>query len=134
MMTVSMTDFEVVIAYTEQVDLLFSVLSLVITILFSYLVGMFFIGKRLSLVLFWIISVLYFLVMYLQLAAVSATGRRAASLGVELVRRINSEGSAIGWMNSQVIPANVPTVLYWFFFTALVLSIVFSVLRRREHD
>ncbi|MDX1381042.1 MAG: hypothetical protein R3233_07965 [Xanthomonadales bacterium] len=133
-MTVSMTDFEVVIAYTEQVDLLFSVLTLVITILFSYLVGMFFIGKRLSLVLFWIISVLYFLVMYLQLAAVSATGRRAASLGEELVRRINSEASAIGWMNSQVIPANVPTVLYWFFFTALVLSIVFSVLRRREHD
>lgn len=129
-----MTDFEVLVAYSDQVDLLISVLSLVITILFSYLVGMFLIARRLSLILFWVINILYFLVMYMQIAAISATGRRAASIGAELVRRIREPGSDIPWLNGQVIPPNVPTVMYWFFFAALLLSVLFAVLRRRERD
>lgn len=129
-----MTDFELLTAYTDQVDLLLGVLSLVITILFSYVVGMFFIAQRLSLVLFWIMNALYFLVMYLQLGALAATGRRAASIGLELVRRIEAPGSGIAWLIPNVIPQNVPTVLYWFFFSGLLLSIVFAVLRRRERD
>ena len=129
-----MSDFEVLAAYTDQVDLLISVLSLVITILFSYLVGMFLIARRLSVVLFWVINILYFLVLYMQIAAVSATGRRAASIGAELVRRIQQPGSDVPWLSSQVIPPNVPTVMYWFFISALLLSILFAVLRRREHD
>ncbi len=129
-----MTDYELVSLYTEQISLFNNIVTLLVTILFSYLVAMYFVCRRLSGFLFWILNGLFMLIMFAQSGAVSATGVRAVSIGLQIVTRVEAEGSEIAWLSMRYIPPNIPKVLYYFFIVGSILAIVYAILRRRDES
>lgn len=129
-----MTDFELISLYTEQIALLNTVTTLLFTILFSYLIAMYFVSRRLSGFLFWILNGLFFMIMFAQSGAVRALGSRAVSIGVQIVARIEAEGSEIAWLSMRYIPPNIPRVMYYFFIVGTILAIVYAVIRRRDKN
>lgn len=128
----TITEYELASLYIEQASLVFNVLTLLTTLLFSYLVGMYFISKRLSVVLFWMLNALFVLVSFFLSAALFANGERTVSIGQELLRRMALEGSQIGWLSHNIMPDNAPQVMRTFFLFAIVLAIAFAIVRRRD--
>jgi len=129
-----MTDFELITLYTEQIALLNTVTTLLFTILFSYLIAMYFVSRRLSGFLFWILNGLFFMIMFAQSGAVHSLGARAVSIGIQIVARIEAEGSEIAWLSMRYIPPNIPRVMYYFFIVGTILAIVYAVIRRRDKN
>ena len=129
-----MTDFELITLYTEQIALLNTVTTLLFTILFSYLIAMYFVSRRLSGFLFWILNGLFFMIMFAQSGAVHSLVARAVSIGIQIVARIEAEGSEIAWLSMRYIPPNIPRVMYYFFIVGTILAIVYAVIRRRDKN
>ena len=96
-----MTDYELISLYSEQIALFNTTLTVLVTVLFSYLVAMYFVSHRLSGILFWMLNGLFILIMYAQSGGVFASGTRANNIGVQIMARIESEGSDIAIQNWQ---------------------------------
>jgi len=127
-----MTDFELITLYTEQVSLFFTVITVLTTILFSFLAGMYFIAGRINMALVIVLSALFGVVSFGLVGAVYAAGARAVSLGEQMVARINAPGSEIAWLFPGVMPDGLPRNFYYFFLIAIFLALLFVMLRRRE--
>lgn len=127
-----MTNFELITLYSDHVSLFLTGITVVTTILFSFVVGMYLMAGRLNLVLLICLTALFAAVSFGLVGGIYAAGSRAASLGKEIVYRIQTDGSEISWMYSGVIPQDLPRNFYYFFVVAIVLAVVFAFLRRRE--
>lgn len=127
-----MTDYELISLYTEQVSLFFTVITVLTTILFSFLAGMYFIAGRINMALVIVLSALFGVVSFGLVGAVYAAGARAVSLGEQMVMRINAQGSDIAWLFPGVMPDGLPRNFYYFFLIAILLALLFVMLRRRE--
>ena len=127
-----MTDFELITAYSEQIALFFTAITVLTTILFGFLIAVHLVAGRLGLFLLVLASGLYTVVSFGFSGAIFATGARAVSLGGQLVSRINAEGSEISWLFPGIMPPHLPTVFFFLFNIAILLSLLFVVVRRRE--
>jgi len=127
-----MSHFELITLYSDHVSLFLTGITVVTTILFSFVVGMYLMAGRLNLALVVCLTALFSAVTFGLTGGIYAAGSRAASLGKELVRRIQADGSEISWMYSGVIPPDLPRNFYYFFLVGIALAVVFVFLRRRE--
>lgn len=127
-----MSDFELITAYSEQISLFFTAITVLTTILFGFLIAMHLVAGRLNLLLLLLVCGLFSVVSFGFAGAILATGYRAASIGEQLVVRIEAEGSAIHWMYPGIIPPHLPSVFFYLFNFSIVLSLLFAFLRRRE--
>ena len=127
-----MSDFELLILYSEQVSLFFTVITVLSTILFSFLAAMYFVAGRMNGWLVIILSGLFSAVSFGLVNGVYASAARAAAVGAQIIDRIDAPGSEIAWLSRQVMPADIATAFYWFFLIAIVLALLFVVIRRRE--
>ena len=109
-------------------------MTMMTSIIFAYLVGMFITANRLSAILFWILNALFGLFVFSQAGGIYASGSQAHSIGLEIVRRVEAEGSEIAWLIMKPIPPHLPRVMFYFFLFAALLSVVFALIRRRETD
>ena len=127
-----MTDFEIITAYSEQISLFFTAITALTTILFGFLIAAQMVAGRLSLLLLFLVCGLFAVVSFGFAGAIYATGMRAVSIGEELVVRIAAEGSAIHWIYPGIIPPHLPRIFFYLFNLAIVLSLLFTFIRRRE--
>jgi hypothetical protein len=127
-----LSNFELITLYSDHVSLFLTGITVVTTILFSFVVGMYLMAGRLNLVLLVCLTALFAAVTFGLIGGIYAAGSRAASLGIEIVSRIQADSSEISWMYSGVIPRDLPRNFYYFFLVAIVLAVVFVFLRRRE--
>ena len=127
-----MSDFELITLYSDHVSLFLTGITVVTTILFSFVVGMYLMAGRLNLFLLICLTALFALVTFGLIGGIYAAGSRAASMGQELVQRIQADGSEIAWMYSGVIPPDLPRNFSYFFLVAIALAVLFAFLRRRE--
>ena len=110
----------------------FTAITIIMTVLFSYLVGAFFIGRQLPSFLFWVLNGLALCFLFLLSGAITASGNRAVGIGQELVRRINADGSEIGWMGANFMPSIVPPAVQSALLVGSVLAVVYAVVHRRR--
>ena len=127
-----MSDFELLAAYSEQVSLFFTSITVLTSVLFGFLIAMHLVAGRLNLLLLFLVCGLFSVVSFGFAGAVLATGARAVSLAEQIVLRINAENSAIHWMYPGFIPHHLPTIFFYLFNLAIGLSLLFAILRRRE--
>ena len=127
-----MSDFELLAAYSEQISLFFTAITVLTSVLFGFLIAMHLVAGRLNLLLLLLVCGLFSVVSFGFAGAVLATGARAVSLAEQIILRINAENSAIHWMYPGFIPQHLPTVFFYLFNLAIGLSLLFAILRRRE--
>ena len=127
-----MSDFEIIAAYSEQVSLFFTAITVLTTILFGFLIAVHLTAARLTPLLLFLICGLFSVVSFGFVGAIHATGARAVSIGEQLAMRVNAEGSAIHWMYPGTIPPHLPKVFFYLFNLAILLSLLFVIIRRRE--
>ena len=127
-----MSEFELVSLYHEAISVFFTVVTLMTSLLFAYLVAMFFMAHRLGIALFVILNVLYAIVCFALSGGLLANGERAALIGQEILMQAAQPGSVIDFLDgSQFIPLNMPTAMTWFVRVAVVLSLLYAVLHRK---
>ena len=122
----SMSDSEIIAAYSEQVSLFFTAITVLTTILFGFLIAAYLLAGRLSLLLLFLTCGLFSVISFGFVGAIYSTGARALSIGEQLVMRINAEGSAIHWMYSGIIPPHLPKIFFYLFNLAIILSLIFD--------
>ena len=127
-----MSNYELLTLYSEQVTMFFTAITIMMTVLFSYLVGAFFIGRQLPALLFWVLNGLALCFLFLLSGAITASGNRAVGIGQELVRRIHADGSDIAWMSTNFMPAIAPPAVQIFILAASVLAVVYAMVHRRH--
>ena len=127
-----MSDFEIITAYSEQISLFFTAITVLTTILFGFLIAAQMVAGRLSLLLLFLVCGLFSVVSFGFVGAIYATGMRAQSIGEELVARISAEGSAIHWVYPGIIPPDLPRIFFYLFTLAIILSLLFAFIRRKE--
>ena len=127
-----MSDFELLAAYSEQISLFFTAITVLTSVLFGFLIAMHLVAGRLNLLLLLLVCGLFAVVSFGFAGAILATGARAVSIGEQLITRIDAENSAIHWLYPGTIPTHLPTVFFYLFNFAILLSLLFAVLRRRE--
>jgi hypothetical protein len=127
-----MSEVELVSMYHEAISVFFTVVTLMTSLLFAYLVAMFFMAHRLGIALFIILNVLYATVCFALSGGLMANGNRAAVVGQEILMQAAQPGSVIDFLNgSQFIPMNMPTAMTWFVRMAVFLSLLYAVLHRK---
>jgi hypothetical protein len=127
-----MTDFELISLHIEQIRLFIDVLTLVTTLLFSFLVGMYFIARRLSSFLFWVLNVMFLMVMLLLTRAVYSTATRGRDISLELISRIAAEDGQISWMSVMAMPEYAPQFMRAVFVCGALLAVIFAIVHRRN--
>lgn len=127
-----MSDFELITLYNDQIGLFFTGITIITTILFSFVVGMYLMAGRLHLLLLMVLTAVFAAVNFGLASGMYAAGMRAASMGQQIVQRVQAEGSEIAWMYSGVIPEPFPRNFLYFFLIANGLAIIFAFIRRRE--
>ena len=85
-----MSDFEIIAAYSEQVSLFFTAITVLTTILFGFLIAVHLMAARLTPLLLFLICGLFSVVSFGFVGAIHATGARAVSIGEQLAMRVNS--------------------------------------------
>lgn len=127
-----MTDFELASLHIEQIGLFIDVLTLISTLLFSFLVGMYFIARRLSGLLFWILNVVFLLVSFVLSRAVYSTATRGRDITLELIERTTAEDSQISWMSVRIMPEYAPYFMSAVFVIGSMLAVAFAITHRRN--
>ncbi len=127
-----MSDFELISLYNDQVTLFLTGITIVTTILFSFIVGMYLMAGRLHALLLFALTAVFGAVNFGLVTGMYAAGARAASMGKQLVERIQADGSEIAWMYSGVIPENLPRNFFFFFIAAILMAVLYVIIRRRE--
>lgn len=125
-------DAELVSLYNDTISLFQQAATMQMTLLFSYLVAMFFIGRRLNTVMFWILNVIFIVVSYGFSGGIVSAGSRASALGQEVMRRVGEADGALDYLTHRFIPPDFPHVMRAIFMICTLLAIVFAVLRRRQ--
>ena len=87
---------------------------------------------RLHLLLLIVLTTVFGAVNFGLATGMYAAGARAASIGQQIVLRIQAEGSEIAWMYSGVIPEPFPRNFFYFFVAANLLAVFYAFIRRRE--
>ena len=127
-----MSEVELVSMYHEAISVFFTVVTLMTSLLFAYLVAMFFMAHRLGIALFVILNALYLTVCFALSGGLLANGNRAARIGQEILMQASQPGSVIDFLDgSQFIPMNMPTAMTWFVRGAVILSLLYAVLHRK---
>ncbi len=127
-----MSEYELVSLYHEAISVFFTVVTTLMSMIFAYLVAMFFIAHRLGLALFWLLNGLFAVVGFATTGALRANGRRAAILGEEVRARAAQTGSSIDFLDVPVfIPPDMPHAMTWFFLVAIALSLVYAIVHRK---
>lgn len=127
-----MSDYELLSLYHEAITVFFTAVTILLSLVFSYLVAMFFIAHRLGIALFVLLNVLFAAATFALSGALVANGRRAALMGQELVVRAAQPVSAIDFLQGPLyIPPDMPTAMTWFVRAAIVMSITYAVMHRR---
>ena len=103
-----MSDAELLEMYVEYYNAFASNVTLIITLLFGYIIASVFAAQRLTLYQL-IATTTLFVVFTLNVAmGARATCNTAYSLQVELVRRIDEEGSQIAYVSLDGFPEYLP--------------------------
>jgi hypothetical protein len=127
-----MSEVELVSLYHEAISVFFTVVTLMTSLLFAYLVAMFFMAHRLGIALFFILNVLYAMVSFALSSGMLAAGKRAALIGQEILTQAAQPGSVIDFLDGSLfIPMNAPSAMTWFVRVAIVLSLLYAVLHRK---
>jgi hypothetical protein len=127
-----MSEYELVSLYHEGISVFFTVVTTLMSMIFAYLVAMFFIAHRLGLALFWLLNGLFAVVGFATIGALRGSGVRAALLGEEIRARAVQPGSSIDFLDVAVyIPTDMPQAMTWFFLVAMVLSLVYAIVHRK---
>ncbi len=127
-----MSEVELVSMYHEAISVFFTVVTLMTSLLFAYLVAMFFMAHRLGIALFVILNILFATVCFALSGGLLANGKRAAIIGQEILMQAAQPGSVIDFLDgSQFIPMNMPTAMTWFVRVAVLLSLLYAVLHRK---
>ena len=129
---VSMSDAELLELYAIYVDAFAGNLTVVITLIFAYLIATYISAKNLGAFQFYTTTGLF---------AVATTGvalggkdlsARSVSLQNEIVRRISMEGSEISYVSVFGMPEHVPPYILGVSIVAVFLAVSFAISQRRR--
>ena len=119
-----MSEVELVSMYHEAISVFFTVVTLMTSLLFAYLVAMFFMAHRLGIALFTLLNVLYVCVCFAMSGALLANGNRAAVIGQEILALAAQAGSGIAFQSLYALGALL-------FVITLVLNVLSDAIVRR---
>lgn len=127
-----MSEYELISLYHEAITVFFTAVTTLLSLLFAYLVAMFFMAHRLGLFLFWMLNALFVTVSFAMTGGLYANGRRAGLIAQEILNRAALPGSPIDFLDEPLfIPLNMATAMVWFVRVAVVLSLFYAVMHRK---
>jgi len=126
------TDAEILELYAAYVDAFTANLALLLTLIFAYLVASFISAAKLRTYQFYVTSGLF--AVFTMSVAIGArdTSARAASLQLEIARRISEEGSQIHFVSLDGIPEFLPSYILGVSIVSVLLAISFAITQRRR--
>ena len=128
-----MTDAELLELYALYNESFASIVALIITLIFAYIVASYVAAKHLSVFQFYLASSLFAVFTITVALGARDTCARARSLQEEIVRRIEAEGSQIGFVSRYGIPDYLDSYMLAISIIGVVLAIGFSISERRRH-
>lgn len=129
-----MTNAEILELYAAYVDAFTANITLLVTLVFAYLVASFVSAKKLKPYQFYVTSSLFAVFTISVAMGAKDTCARAASLQAEIVRRISEEGSQIPYVASDGIPEFLPSYILGVSIVSVLLAISFAITQRRRED
>ena len=127
-----MTDAELLELYVAYYDTFTANMAVMMTLIFAYLIATFVSAKKLKSYQFYATSVLFAVFTYGVVMGAVDTSARAASLQVEIVRRISEEGSQIGFVSTNGMPEFVPSQIFGLSIVSIFLAIGFAITQRHR--
>lgn len=127
-----MTDAELLELYAIYVDAFTANMTLMISLMFAFIVAIYVSAKKLNGFQFYLTTGLF--VIFSLSAAMGArdTCARAVSLQSEIARRISMEGSQISYVSVDGMPAFLPSYVMGVSVLAILLAAGFGVSHRRR--
>jgi hypothetical protein len=129
-----MSDTDLLFLYSENVQIVYTVLAFLTTVLFAYLAAIFITVHRLSWPYFSLLSALHFLLSSSLAAAVSRQAALLKQYTVEISRRIAEEGSSISFLNAESLDPWAPIGMMIFWAVATVISIGFAAKLKMDRN
>jgi hypothetical protein len=128
----TMTDYELLSLYTEYAQLFVTMVTVYISILFAYLLATYIVADKLSRVQFWLLTLLFVAVSVDIASGVLIHGARAASLQTEILRRIETPGSEIAFVDPTGLQEWLPTTIFVIYLVITLVAVAFAFQLQRK--
>lgn len=120
--------------YAIYVDAFTANLTVLITLIFAYLVATYISVRKLNVYQFYVTTALFGVFTMSVAMGARDMCARAVSLQAEIVRRISIEGSEISYVSAGGMPEFLPPYILGVSIVAIVLAISFAISQRRGGD
>ncbi|MEM9529849.1 MAG: hypothetical protein AAGA23_02900 [Pseudomonadota bacterium] len=127
-----MSDAELLELYSEYSQTFTGETSLLISLVFAYVVAMFVAARRLTNFQYVSMASLFALFALSVTMGLRGTCYRAVSLQQEIVRRVQEQGSEISFVATDGFPWFLPELIAALCFAAVIAALVFGHQQRRQ--
>ena len=106
-----MTDYELVSAMTDSLNLLWTIFATYVSIVFAFLVASYLVARKLAVGIVWLVLTLYSVVSVWAMFGLNRTTSTVIGLATEIKRMALDPGSTLGWHTAASTPDAVFSII-----------------------